>query len=132
MAFPLNMLQWGRNMIVAEGVEARYLQALRLALQWGRNMIVAEGQTHGEPEIVERASMGPQHDSCGREAMLVRRVPQVRASMGPQHDSCGRCQMLVERGRQRQLQWGRNMIVAEGCSPWLGVAARPGFNGAAT
>ena len=59
-------LQWGRNLIVAEG-RARYRRrARRATLQWGRNLIVAEGsQVCGWPSLV-RASMGPQLDSCGR------------------------------------------------------------------
>ena len=37
-------LQWGRNMIVAEGaLRVRHGRIRRLSLQWGRNMIVAEG-----------------------------------------------------------------------------------------
>ena len=36
-------LQWGRNMIVAEGISTRPRAAPTWALQWGRNMIVAEG-----------------------------------------------------------------------------------------
>ena len=37
-------LQWGRNMIVAEGPRPRILALSGpFPLQWGRNMIVAEG-----------------------------------------------------------------------------------------
>ena len=36
-------------------------------LQWGRNLIVAEGITdEGARKLREGASMGPQLDSCGR------------------------------------------------------------------
>ena len=61
------MLQWGRNLIVAEGeAEAKYGK-VRPKLQWGRNLIVAEGQLHIEmTKIAAEASMGPQLDSCGR------------------------------------------------------------------
>ena len=38
-----DMLQWGRNMIVAEGFVLGICATLYLVLQWGRNMIVAEG-----------------------------------------------------------------------------------------
>ena len=37
-------LQWGRNMIVAEGVSALGRDKVARPLQWGRNMIVAEGK----------------------------------------------------------------------------------------
>ena len=36
-------------------------------LQWGRNLIVAEGRDAAQGHLeVRRASMGPQLDSCGR------------------------------------------------------------------
>ena len=37
------MLQWGRNLTVAEGTPAAPGYALRSLLQWGRNLTVAEG-----------------------------------------------------------------------------------------
>ena len=76
--------------------------------------------------------------------------------MGPQHDSCGRADRYLISHCYYYLQWGRNMIVAEGtwhlCEPhstdflqWgrnmivaegyrsLGNATDfPAFNGAAT
>ena len=36
-------LQWGRNLIVAEGVPGTTTVQNLLELQWGRNLIVAEG-----------------------------------------------------------------------------------------
>ena len=36
-------LQWGRNLIVAEGYEANGQKHRAYVLQWGRNLIVAEG-----------------------------------------------------------------------------------------
>ena len=74
--------------------------------------------------------MGPQHDSCGRSDHVPRTRDKVRASMGPQHDSCGRAgsHVLVRRGAS--LQWGRNMIVAEGvvlgAMSWFGLLASMG------
>ena len=61
------MLQWGRNLIVAEGEAAPCACAKTVALQWGRNLIVAEGPDPGaDAARVRAASMGPQLDSCGR------------------------------------------------------------------
>ena len=37
------VLQWGRNLIVAEGSLSRTRKSASPALQWGRNLIVAEG-----------------------------------------------------------------------------------------
>ena len=54
------------------------------------------------------------------------------ASMGPQLDSCGR-NMTAEAGRfLRELQWGRNLIVAEGPRPPRRPWKHHSFNGAAT
>ena len=38
-------LQWGRNLIVAEGYHALARKVELAMLQWGRNLIVAEGRT---------------------------------------------------------------------------------------
>ena len=107
----LDRLQWGRNMIVAEGLGPRCYQARRILLQWGRNMIVAEGHLRGHrQDQPDHASMGPQHDSCGRTGGL-----------------------LGGFTRLQELQWGRNMIVAEGTKLRRGrVRGTRCFNGAAT
>ena len=66
------LLQWGRNLIVAEGPAAGLVGAMDMVLQWGRNLIVAEGTLDiqraggGTP-----ASMGPQLDSCGRASSVL-------------------------------------------------------------
>ena len=86
-----------------------------LTLQWGRNMIVAEGCNDVRNQLTAVASMGPQHDSCGRLLLAEAMKVMDTASMGPQHDSCGRVAMSRRRSFTRlTLQWGRNMIVAEG------------------
>ena len=65
---PAKELQWGRNLIVAEGTLATDIYTpLFPALQWGRNLIVAEGQSPASGRApAPYASMGPQLDSCGR------------------------------------------------------------------
>ena len=62
-----------------------------------------------------------------------RRAAAVGASMGPQHDSCGRAVVDCSGEKLAELQWGRNMIVAEGTHATVidGVADHS-FNGAAT
>ena len=133
------------------------------SLQWGRNLIVAEGRGQAAPQKGLEASMGPQLDSCGRTQILgstssgfdwlqwgrnlivaegattaLRRNStrtlqwgrnlivaegsrgsettgcQGRASMGPQLDSCGREYRRPVSMAGNVLQWGRNLIVAEG------------------
>ena len=110
-------LQWGRNLTVAEGRvrEARHGRLEKL--QWGRNLTVAEGR-HVQKQCNSWAcaSMGPQLDSCGRRVQGVpRRIRKFLASMGPQLDSCGRLGSAVYVFRvEAELQWGRNLTVAEG------------------
>ena len=43
----LRALQWGRNLIVAEGKRLGDLHCVKSVLQWGRNLIVAEGAAAG-------------------------------------------------------------------------------------
>ena len=47
-------LQWGRNLIVAEGTEATETSTCVPSLQWGRNLIVAEGAVGLSPRCTAR------------------------------------------------------------------------------
>ena len=62
------LLQWGRNLTVAEGMNVRdWIAENNPPLQWGRNLTVAEGvQLVCRARAERDASMGPQLDSCGR------------------------------------------------------------------
>ena len=108
-------LQWGRNLIVAEGISDPSECSDICLLQWGRNLIVAEGEVRLAERRAHIASMGPQLDSCGRAGGGSGRGGGVAvASMGPQLDSCGRKDLLSMLKDAGVLQWGRNLIVAEG------------------
>ena len=72
-------------------------------------MIVAEGRDRGRIRGLELASMGPQLDSCGRVAAS----DYLKDADGV-------------------LQWGRNLIVAEGGLPRAPQPQPRRFNGAAT
>ena len=49
---------------------AKHNRAMESVLQWGRNLIVAEGRDEGNCEHLGMfASMGPQLDSCGRRSV---------------------------------------------------------------
>ena len=118
-------LQWGRNLIVAEGIsnDAKPVDSIGASMgpqldSCGRELAARyAGATVG-------ASMGPQLDSCGRRTRAYRYEPRICwASMGPQLDSCGRPPWAGFLQKYATLlQWGRNLIVAEG---WWG-----GGNGA--
>ena len=80
---PRRALQWGRNLIVAEGRIQRPLLPVDRGLQWGRNLIVAEGFA----QLVYYfalllASMGPQLDSCGRETTKVSNMNEAASFNG--------------------------------------------------
>ena len=84
-------------------------------LQWGRNLIVAEGPLPDRAlGLLSFTSMGPQLDSCGRGRVARGFFAVVGTSMGPQLDSCGRTLAYVVTLELATLQWGRNLIVAEG------------------
>src|SRR5579884_1851609 len=85
------MLQWGRDLIVAETpVQPVWQQGTYVLLQWGRDLIVAETRGFsGGGTTSGRASMGPRLNSGGD----VR--PAVRSTV------------------PLTLQWGRDLIVAE-------------------
>ena len=132
--FKKSKLQWGRNLTVAEGADDLLGTFTMKSLQWGRNLTVAEGLAAQAIGDRRRAtSMGPQLDSCGRKG-LISRLEEVKAtSMGPQLDSCGRIIGIGYRGKTDLLQWGRNLTVAEGLDDQeRDQDGSADFNGAAT
>ena len=53
------MLQWGRNLSVAEGTSASFCQPDLRTLQWGRNLSVAEGGSSATGRLgIERLQWG--------------------------------------------------------------------------
>ena len=83
-------------------------------LQWGRNLTVAERLFHCNALPARHAaSMGPQLDSCGKIGSPITGVDCHLASMGPQLDSCGKTYALNQKPVRFELQWGRNLTVAE-------------------
>ena len=135
------LLQWGRNFIVAEIENANSCRLPWLtSLQWGRNFIVAEiHPPHERHEGQWVASMGPQLYRCGNTArqsprstrasrfngaatLSLRKCPAAQrhafglqlASMGPQLYRCGNSPCMESvLPDVLMLQWGRNFIVAE-------------------
>ncbi len=95
-------------MRVAESNSATDVNVFNGMLQWGRNMRVAESSTACQFISTRRASMGPQHESCGKKKKRKRVFPL------------------------KKLQWGRNMRVAESRRSRTAVPSTECFNGAAT
>ena len=128
------LLQWGRDLSVAEGGLSATSLSIGSRLQWGRDLSVAEGETpDGAYRAGQNASMGPRPFGRGRRKAARGGIPKRPASMGPR--PFGRGRISVTRGATTTagLQWGRDLSVAEGRPPALDN--NPGtfcFNGAAT
>ena len=129
-----------------------------MVLQWGRNLFVAESSPRLRLFISNHpASMGPQLVRCGKleagthlgnENMLQwgrnlfvaerrgrphRQADGGIASMGPQLVRCGKSSSAYTASMQSsQLQWGRNLFVAESPSRGRSRGTLRRFNGAAT
>ena len=84
-------------------------------LQWGRNLFVAESRVLQVPHAeVFLASMGPQLVRCGKWHSLPVYRLNVIASMGPQLVRCGKKWAAFPPDiAAALLQWGRNLFVAE-------------------
>ncbi len=86
----------------------------RYVLQWGRDLIVAE--TVPVDNVSSRsnaASMGPRLDSRGNRMVVDGVFTADDASMGPRLDSRGNAVSAVLPSVSSRLQWGRDLIVAE-------------------
>ena len=132
------LLQWGRNLSVAEGrlhwtapeshscfngaatfrlrkvAAAPNSPSSARGLQWGRNLSVAEGSGRWCGRARGAASMGPQPFGCGRGRRRLDTVEAGRRFNGAAtfrlRKAC-RSRFLSIR---MELQWGRNLSVAEG------------------
>ena len=110
-------LQWGRNLIVAEGLGSVICHSRISLLQWGRNLIVAEGRVNDHPPPAAEALQWGRNLIVAEGPVPHDGEARVPASMGPQLDSCGRTGGLYNQAGRYRLQWGRNLIVAEGYAP---------------
>ena len=83
-------LQWGLTWQLRKGGGAKAMDFTAM-LQWGRNLAVAEGRASmGRRETGGTASMGPHLGSCGRCGICAISIARATASMGPHLGSCGR------------------------------------------
>ena len=134
------LLQWGRDLSVAEGATLisdlrRVLKASMGPRPFGRGRSAAAptvvwmsrgfngaatfrsrkvGESAGIEEVI-MASMGPRPFGRGRFARLLQDAQRRRASMGPRPFGRGRgIPKAAGRHRPQRLQWGRDLSVAEG------------------
>ena len=151
-------LQWGRNLSVAEGAGRHRRRGRRrpasmgpqpfgcgrefvdngdgsfsIVLQWGRNLSVAEGQGQAALRGNQESFNGAATFRLRKGKDRLRQIERHAASMGPQPFGCGRSAVGTSASVAPQLQWGRNLSVAEGpCSSWSMGRPAGSFNGAAT
>ena len=101
-------------MIVAEGIQDGAPFCPQCKLQWGRNLIVAEGWEEERVKTKVEASMGPQLDSCGRSRSKPGQAASHWLQWGRNLIVAEGCKVGNLLPNTPELQWGRNLIVAEG------------------
>ena len=87
---PRSILQWGRNLSVAEGAAWHTDPRSRRPLQWGRNLSVAEGPVAGGAAVWRSSFNGAATFRLRKGKGGTRRRVCGRPSMGPQPFGCGR------------------------------------------
>ena len=110
------VLQWGRNFIVAETDQCVCRTSLRLeCFNGAATLSLRKPLKDAWRRLLQLASMGPQLYRCGNFSSSQLAIACLRgASMGPQLYRCGN-----KGGGEAiflntfSLQWGRNFIVAE-------------------
>ena len=153
------MLQWGRDLSVAEGAGAAIMPGAQAGsfngaatfrsrkghrpgngpgagagLQWGRDLSVAEGLD------VDADNVAAFVLQWGRDLSVAEGGEILRTRSKPTSLQWGRDLSVAEGGRQHhadiqftQLQWGRDLSVAEGAIAMYDAGVDPRrFNGAAT
>ncbi len=109
------MLQWGRNILVAESWAHSGNADVRKQLQWGRNILVAESLSLDLCTIIQLpASMGPQHTRCGKHGIVSTLGRPGSCFNGAATYSLRKAlRPWIWQRRWSALQWGRNILVAE-------------------
>ena len=153
------MLQWGRDVIVAEIVILLVVVKVLTELQWGRDVIVAEiGATvPSDPDTKElqwgrdvivaeirrcrwRVALAEARFNGAATLSSRKSKRKPRKPLPPKPLQWGRDVIVAEiaerpasKRRNRRLQWGRDVIVAEiPRTRNRSASADGGFNGAAT
>ena len=94
---------------------ASFAHPLFLMLQWGRNLSVAEGRRSAACRARSAASMGPQPFGCGRCGIApICRARQSRFNGAATFRLRKGKEVSLKFSGWLALQWGRNLSVAEG------------------
>ena len=111
-------LQWGRDLSVAEGAHGRGRGGCRVVLQWGRDLSVAEGRGHRYDAVDVLGFNGAATFRSRKVSEGQTPKEALAASMGPRPFGRGRAAgALGIPPWPPELQWGRDLSVAEGqCS----------------
>ena len=128
------LLQWGRDLSVAEGRSQIRPNEVRSELQWGRDLSVAEGSL--SYSNAARISHGLQwgRDLSVAEGACLPAKTRATASFNGAATFRSRKDERSDTafGYADLLQWGRDLSVAEGGYGPGGQDIEAGFNGAAT
>ena len=103
------VLQWGRDLSAAEGMQTDMLSKMDISLQWGRDLSAAEG---------------------GAERLVIR--PALLLQWGRDLSAAEGVRPSLHGVPQRVLQWGRDLSAAEGWYLSYSIKSDESFNGAAT
>ena len=115
------MLQWGRNLFVAERMVYANAFLYKNAASMGPQLVRCGKSKNGEKTGEKGgASMGPQLVRCGKRGTASFPWHCRDASMGPQLVRCGKADLLLQHlAGFAVLQWGRNLFVAESSPLWV-------------
>uniref|UniRef100_E6Q6S1 Uncharacterized protein n=1 Tax=mine drainage metagenome TaxID=410659 RepID=E6Q6S1_9ZZZZ len=107
------VLQWGRDVIVAEIGGVHPGAPVLPKLQWGRDVIVAEIRQLSAPLRALSRFNGAATLSSRKSADTISHRQKRGASMGPRRYRRGNTDSRSRPHVQLALQWGRDVIVAE-------------------
>ena len=129
----MGLLQWGRNLSVAEGFHNAFQLAFCQSFNGAATFRLRKAEPIRRPRRRPAASMGPQPFGCGRLKGHAAAWTQCAASMGPQPFGCGRRLLtrLRPQGRDR-FNGAATFRLRKGPRRGSTRRRRPSFNGAAT
>src|SRR5579883_1521362 len=129
------LLQWGRDLEIAEMEDGVPPDMEEQLLQWGRDLEIAEmwSEYGSLARQMAKASMGPRSGDRGNAGPRQAYRRDAGASMGPRSGDRGNGEAKAGKpAKGVGLQWGRDLEIAEiGNHSAASRAGYAGFNGAA-